>query len=188
MRRPLKPPRRARPRAMSHALLFDIDDTLTTARQADRARPMRRSRRCSAPASVPSPSPAAPAGWCDHIARMWPVDAVVGENGALLLLVQRRQAAPRYHDDAADVRARNRAAPGRDRRGRSSPRCRAARSPPTSAYRETDLAIDYCEDVPPLPLEAAERIAALMRRAGPARARSARSTSTAGSATTTSWR
>ena len=23
-----------------------------------------------------------PAGWCDHIARMWPVDAVVGENGA----------------------------------------------------------------------------------------------------------
>jgi hydroxymethylpyrimidine pyrophosphatase-like HAD family hydrolase len=33
-------------------------------------------------------------------------------------------------------------------------------------YRETDLAIDYCEDVPPLPLEAAERIAALMREAG----------------------
>ena len=23
-----------------------------------------------------------PAGWCDHIARMWPVDALVGENGA----------------------------------------------------------------------------------------------------------
>src|SRR5471030_1794063 len=22
------------------------------------------------------------AGWCDHIARFWPVDAVVGENGA----------------------------------------------------------------------------------------------------------
>ena len=34
------------------------------------------------------------------------------------------------------------------------------------AWRETDLAIDYCEDVPPLPLEAAERIAALMRAAG----------------------
>ena len=26
-----------------------------------------------------------PAGWCDHIARMWPVDAVVGENGALYM-------------------------------------------------------------------------------------------------------
>jgi hydroxymethylpyrimidine pyrophosphatase-like HAD family hydrolase len=23
-----------------------------------------------------------PAGWCDHFARMWPVDGVVGENGA----------------------------------------------------------------------------------------------------------
>ena len=23
-----------------------------------------------------------PAGWCDHICRFWPVDAVVGENGA----------------------------------------------------------------------------------------------------------
>jgi hypothetical protein len=34
------------------------------------------------------------------------------------------------------------------------------------AYRETDLAIDYCEDVPPLPLAAAERIAALMREVG----------------------
>jgi hypothetical protein len=30
------------------------------------------------------------------------------------------------------------------------------------AYRETDLAIDYCEDVPALPLAAAERIAGLM--------------------------
>ena len=34
------------------------------------------------------------------------------------------------------------------------------------SYRETDLAIDYCEDVAPLPLAAAERIAALMREAG----------------------
>src|SRR6266404_7933744 len=23
-----------------------------------------------------------PAGWCDHIARFWPVNAVIGENGA----------------------------------------------------------------------------------------------------------
>jgi hydroxymethylpyrimidine pyrophosphatase-like HAD family hydrolase len=30
-------------------------------------------------------------------------------------------------------------------------------------YRECDLAIDYCEDVPPLPPESIERIVALMR-------------------------
>lgn len=43
------------------------------------------------------------------------------------------------------------------------PGCALASDQP---YRETDLAIDYCEDVPPLPLAAAERIAALMREAG----------------------
>ncbi len=26
---------------------------------------------------------AAPAGWCDQMARMWPVDGVIGENGGL---------------------------------------------------------------------------------------------------------
>ena len=32
-----------------------------------------------------------PAGWCDLIARFWPVDAVVGENGAFWM----------WHDDKA---------------------------------------------------------------------------------------
>ena len=27
-----------------------------------------------------------PAGWCDHIARFWPVDAVIGENGVFSML------------------------------------------------------------------------------------------------------
>src|SRR5205814_3693946 len=31
-----------------------------------------------------------PAGWCDHIARFWPVDAVVGENGAFWMWHDRR--------------------------------------------------------------------------------------------------
>src|SRR5690242_8447391 len=29
-----------------------------------------------------------PAGWCDHIARFWPVDAVVGENGAFTFYME----------------------------------------------------------------------------------------------------
>src|SRR6185295_6617341 len=33
-------------------------------------------------------------------------------------------------------------------------------------YRETDLAIDYCEDVPPLDAGSVDRIAALMRERG----------------------
>ncbi|VVE02466.1 HAD-IIB family hydrolase [Pandoraea fibrosis] len=31
------------------------------------------------------PVTAAPAGWCDQMARMWPVDGVIGENGGLFL-------------------------------------------------------------------------------------------------------
>ncbi|MGQ7932214.1 HAD family hydrolase [Paraburkholderia sp. D1E] len=29
------------------------------------------------------PVTAAPAGWCDQMARMWPVDGVIAENGGL---------------------------------------------------------------------------------------------------------
>src|SRR5262245_60161039 len=29
-----------------------------------------------------------PAGWCDQIARFWPVDAVVGENGAFTFYME----------------------------------------------------------------------------------------------------
>ncbi|MEK6418993.1 MAG: HAD-IIB family hydrolase [Burkholderia gladioli] len=36
------------------------------------------------------PVTAAPAGWCDQMARMWPVDGVIGENGGLFI---RRDAA-----------------------------------------------------------------------------------------------
>src|SRR5687767_5199996 len=46
-----------------------------------------------------------PAGWCDHIARFWPVDAVVGENGAFTFFmkdgIRRRIDTPGAATDAA---------------------------------------------------------------------------------------
>src|SRR3989338_3902935 len=33
-----------------------------------------------------------PAGWVDHIVRMWPVDAVVGENGAFYFRLDPKEA------------------------------------------------------------------------------------------------
>ena len=58
-----------------------------------------------------------PAGWCDHIARMWPVDAVVGENGALYMRHDdgRAQAAQALRRDRGRARRQPRAA-RRDRR------------------------------------------------------------------------
>jgi HAD superfamily hydrolase (TIGR01484 family) len=107
-----------------------------------------------------------PAGWCDHIARMWPVDAVVGENGAFYFAYDRaeRKLAKRFRDDDA-TRAANRArlAAVRDSVLREVSGAALASD---QRYREADLAIDYCEDVPPLDDEAVDRIVAIMRDAG----------------------
>jgi HAD superfamily hydrolase (TIGR01484 family) len=107
-----------------------------------------------------------PAGWCDHIARMWPVDAVVGENGAFYFAYDRaaRKLTKRFRDDDA-TRAANRArlAAVRDRILAEVPGAAVASD---QSYREADLAIDYCEDVPRLSEEAVDRIVAIMRAAG----------------------
>ena len=62
-------------------VLTDIDDTLTR----DGALPsssLVAMERLRAAGLTVVPITGRPAGWCDHIARMWPVDGVVGENGA----------------------------------------------------------------------------------------------------------
>src|SRR5215468_4590964 len=59
----------------------DIDDTLTTDGKLTAAA-YGALERLQAAGFLVVPITGRPAGWCDHIARMWPVDAVVGENGA----------------------------------------------------------------------------------------------------------
>src|SRR5258708_39741422 len=62
-------------------VLFDIDDTLTTrGRLTDSA--YAALARLHEAGFTTIPITGRPAGWCDHIARMWPVAGVVGENGA----------------------------------------------------------------------------------------------------------
>ena len=145
------------------ALLFDIDDTLTTEGRVTAAAYSALERLKHAGRRVVAVT-GRPAGWCDHIARMWPVDAVVGENGAFYFTFAQGRLEKRFQEDAAARAAK------RERLDAIAaailaavPGCAIASDQP---YRETDLAIDYCEDVPPLPLEAAERIAALMRESG----------------------
>ncbi len=145
------------------ALLFDIDDTLTTGGRLTAAAYGALERLKQAGKRVVAVT-GRPAGWCDHIARMWPVDAVVGENGAFYFAFAQGRLEKRFQEDAA-ARAAKRARLDAIAKAifAAVPGSAIASDQP---YRETDLAIDYCEDVPPLPLEAAERIAALMREAG----------------------
>ena len=145
------------------AVLLDIDETLTTAGKLTAGAYGALERLQHAGLRV-VPVTGRPAGWCDHIARMWPVDAVVGENGAFYFFHSGERLQKRFHDSLAsraEKRARLDAVAAQILA--AVPGCALASDQP---YRETDLAIDYCEDVPPLPLEAAQRIAALMRQAG----------------------
>jgi HAD superfamily hydrolase (TIGR01484 family) len=145
------------------ALLFDLDDTLTTDGKLTAAAYASLEALHAAGRRVVAVT-GRPAGWCDHIARMWPVDAVVGENGAFYFFYADGKLHKRFADDE-----RTRAEKRRQLQGIAANIVRQVQGSALASdqqYRETDLAIDYCEDVPALPLEAAERIATLMRNAG----------------------
>ena len=144
-------------------VLLDIDDTLTTGgKLTARAYGALESLKCAGKTVVPVTG--RPAGWCDHIARMWPVDAVVGENGAFYFWFADGRLNRRFIDDAATRAAkRARLREVGERILRAVPGAALASD---QQYRETDLAIDYCEDVAPLPAAVAERIAMLMRAEG----------------------
>ncbi|MBE0619090.1 MAG: HAD-IIB family hydrolase [Burkholderiales bacterium] len=143
----------------------DVDDTLTSEGKLT-ARAYTALERLHADGKLVLPITGRPAGWCDHIARMWPVDAVVGENGAFYFYYDaaHKKLGQRFLFDAA-TRAANREkmAAVRERILREVPGCALASD---QLYREADLAIDYCEDVPRLPPAEIDRIVALMRAAG----------------------
>ena len=78
-------------RAGVRGVFVDIDDTLTTrGRLTARAYAALEALKQSGKLVIPVTG--RPAGWCDHIARMWPVSAVVGENGAFYFHYDRSQA------------------------------------------------------------------------------------------------
>lgn len=146
-------------------LFFDIDDTLTTEGRLT-AQAYSALERWKAAGKIAVPITGRPAGWCDHIARMWPVDAVIGENGAFYFYYDpagRKLQKHFLYDEPTRIANRTRMAAVRDHILASVPGCALASD---QLYREADLAIDFCEDVPALGLDGAERIATLMREAG----------------------
>jgi HAD superfamily hydrolase (TIGR01484 family) len=146
-------------------LFLDIDDTLTTEGKlpADAYAALEALQQSGLRVI---PITGRPAGWCDHIARMWPVDAVVGENGAFYFWHDEanRKLRQRFLADEA-TRAAN-AARLKDIAAailEAVPGCALASD---QFCRIADIAIDFCEDVPALPRDKVDRIAALMRDAG----------------------
>ncbi|WP_204214097.1 HAD-IIB family hydrolase [Microvirga pudoricolor] len=146
-------------------VLSDIDDTITTDGVLSAAA-YEALERLHAAGFLVIPVTGRPAGWCDHIARMWPVDAVVGENGAFYFRYDRaaRTMLERFWVDGAQRELnRQRLAGLKHRILDQVPGAATASDQP---YRLADLAIDFCEDVEPLPEAEIDRIVSLFEEAG----------------------
>ena len=144
-------------------VLTDIDDTLTLHGRIVPAAFDALARAKAAGLAV-IPVTGRPAGWCDHFARMWPCDGVVGENGGLWFYMNEGRLVRAFSQDER-VRAENRdrLLAIREAVLREVPGTALASDQP---YRELDLAIDFCEDVRPLPDADIDRIVAIFERFG----------------------
>lgn len=104
------------------------------------------------------------AGWCDHIGRFWPVDAVVGENGGFYFYDDGKKLHRRFlYSEAQRQAFRKKLEILRQEILGEVPGCAVASD---QLYREYDLAVDFCEDVPPLGEKAIQKIKALFERQG----------------------
>lgn len=146
-------------------VLSDIDDTMTHDGRLPAASHAAMEALKSS-GRIVIPVTGRPAGWCDLIARQWAVDAVIGENGALY-----------YRYDAATrhmyrVYAREEAQRAEDQRRLGSIAVDVRRQVPASAiaadqpFRVTDLAVDFAEDVGPLPDRDIQAIAGIFAAHG----------------------
>ena len=146
-------------------VLTDIDDTITTDGRltADAYQAL---EQLSTAGVTVIPITGRPAGWCDHIARMWPVFAVVGENGAFYMRDDRTQRKMTTHRWATEAHLQE----NRQKLDRLA--VEILQAVPGSAlasdqpYRLADLAIDFCEDVAALPETAVQQIVSIFKRVG----------------------
>ncbi len=97
-----------------------------------------------------------PAGWCDLIARFWPIDGVVGENGAFTFYMadgkrQRMDTLPKDQVVLAKAKLKS-------LKESIEKEFKGAQFASDQDYREYDLAIDFCEDVKPWPTSEVDRL------------------------------
>ena len=109
-----------------------------------------------------------PAGWCDLIAREWPVDGVIGENGALAFWEEPSSFGKlpvlkaEYHPNA--VRNDHPILEKIKKKAFAEfPELRLAKD---QFARLFDLALDFAEEDPVLPLDAAERVRLMAEEEG----------------------
>jgi HAD superfamily hydrolase (TIGR01484 family) len=135
-------------------VLMDIDDTITTGGKL-LAESYGALWRLHDAGLVVVPITGRPAGWCDLIVREWPVDGVVGENGAFAYYLDDGHRRESFHPAAT---IRNDAAVFSEMRQAVLEGVPESRVSKDQFSRLFDLAIDFAEEAPVLPLSDAGRI------------------------------
>lgn len=150
----MKPLRELDPSHISF-LFTDIDDTLTSHAKLHASAYSALWNLANAGVQI-VPITGRPAGWCDMIARFWPVTGVIGENGGLYFRYHNKQMKRRYGHTPQE-RARHQAILARigDEILSVVPEARLSAD---QFARQLDLAIDICEDIAPLSPAAVEKI------------------------------
>ncbi len=147
------------------SVFTDIDDTLTTSGRLPSSAYQALEQLFEAGFNV-VPVTGRPAGWCDMIARLWPVSGVVGENGAFYFAYDHAQKQMRrafYAGQNERHANREKLRLIKKRILSEVPGCAVSAD---QLYRETDLAIDFCEDVPPLDGALVTRIKQIFEQEG----------------------
>jgi len=107
-----------------------------------------------------------PAGWCDHFARMWPIAGIVGENGAFYYRYDeaaKKLISSYLLSDKERATLQKRLAKVQKKILKKVPGAAVASD---QAFRIHDLAIDFCEDVPPLPNDEIQKIVDIFEAEG----------------------
>ncbi|GAB6276083.1 MAG: HAD-IIB family hydrolase [Rectinema sp.] len=143
-------------------VLMDIDDTLTTDGKL-RSESYAALWKLHESGLVVVPVTGRPAGWCDLIAREWPVDGVVGENGAFVFWEGDGHHLAKLTHPNAIPNSDPRLVALRDRALANIPSARLSRDQFSRLY---DVAIDFAEEEPVLPLSSAQQIKAIFEGGG----------------------
>jgi hypothetical protein len=144
-------------------LFTDIDDTLTSDGKLPAAA-YEKIWQLAQNGTAVIPVTGRPAGWCDMIARFWPVAAVVGENGAFYFSYQ-KQKMKRIWAYGDEIRLNY-------QQGLKKIEKEILQKVPKAAVsadqfsRLFDLAIDFCEDIPPLSQKEIEKIVEIFKAHG----------------------
>lgn len=141
----------------------DIDDTLTSHGQLG-AKAYSKLWELQEQGVQVVPVTGRPAGWCEMIARMWPVGGVIGENGAFYFQYQNKQMKRVF-------------AIGEEKRLDNQKKLKAIETEVLQKVsgsalasdqfcRLFDLAVDFCEDVQPLSQKAVDEIVSIFKKHG----------------------